>query len=571
VATAARLLEAEYCNIVLPDQNGRLVFRAGFGWAQQMIGNFPLEAGTGSQTGYTISKRRAVAVHDYRNRAARDFDVPPIVEQLGIRSGLSVPMFRGQSIVGSMLVHTLTPRNFDKDDIKLLELIANQTAIALESLERHKSSARQNAYLNAIYQGNRNLAVLFEAERKEVLQQILRLAVEGLTSIEGQKAFLGTIQLYDETTNELVLESVYPSEEHPHLVERIKERRSLDPELCGGKVGITGLTVLRGKPFVIPNVNEKKINMIYVSFDHRTQSELTVPLYYRGKVIGVLNVESDKQNAFDEDDQSALTTFSDMAVSAIKNAEQFAELKRSKGLVGARTALAWMGMASSNWRHVGVQKASAIRNNIFNIRQLAAGEQFRLPAEIDTKLLAIEQSAIEIMKDRPAPSLSADEVTKVHLNELVSERLSTLWDGEHKYINAHLEYTPATERLFVKGNAEWLQSAFDVLIDNAYYAVEDLPDDRRVISVEMKLAGGGVELMVGDKGNGIPQEILVQIFNKPIEKSKGDEERNGLGMGLLMAQAIIETYGGKLDVLRTGSEGTSMVIRLPETRLFLEK
>jgi len=43
--------------------------------------------------------------------------------------------------------------------------------------------------------------------------------------------------------------------------------------------------------------------------------------------------------------------FADQAAVAIRNAQQYDELRRAKNLVRIRTALAWMGMASSTWRH----------------------------------------------------------------------------------------------------------------------------------------------------------------------------------------------------------------------------
>jgi diguanylate cyclase (GGDEF)-like protein len=71
-----------------------------------------------------------VAVEDYAREMA--FTVPPVVFEQSIVSGLSVPMFLEKRVVGAMLVHTRTRRQFGDGDIQLLSLIANQTAVALE-------------------------------------------------------------------------------------------------------------------------------------------------------------------------------------------------------------------------------------------------------------------------------------------------------------------------------------------------------------------------------------------------------------------------------------------------------
>lgn len=54
--------------------------------------------------------------------------------------------------------------------------------------------------------------------------------------------------------------------------------------------------------------------------------------------------------------------------------------------------------------------------------------------------------------------------------------------------------------------------------------------------------------------------MLSRVFEKQIERSQGAK---GLGVGLLIAQAIVETYGGQIRVESTSSIGTTMVIWLP--------
>ena len=66
-----------------------------------------------------------------------------------------------------------------------------------------------------------------------------------------------------------------------------------------------------------------------------------------------------------------------------------------------------------------------------------------------------------------------------------------------------------------------------------------------------------MELRVVDRGAGISEEVLNKLFIGQIESSKGQ------GVGLLIAQAIIETYNGQIEVSQTGADGTEMLVRLP--------
>ena len=130
VEVGAAALAADFCALVLPDAEGRLMARAGYGWPAEMVGQFEAGWGDASQTGYTLQHGHPVVVEDYAREMA--FTVPPVVFEQGIVSGLSVPMFLEKRVVGAMLVHTQTRRQFGDGDIQLLSLIANQTAVALE-------------------------------------------------------------------------------------------------------------------------------------------------------------------------------------------------------------------------------------------------------------------------------------------------------------------------------------------------------------------------------------------------------------------------------------------------------
>jgi PAS domain S-box-containing protein len=556
---AAKALGTEFSNIVLPNSEGRLFFRAGYGWELDLIDKLELQEGKGSQTGYTIAERRPVSIYNYEDRNARDFEVPKLVFERGLKSGLSVPMFSEGQVVGAILVHTRNSRKFEEEESDLLRLIANQTAIALAGASRFRHVRRQSARLDALYEASKVLSASFGRTPKQMLQVILDLAINALTNPDGGRPFLGTIQLYDTETNELVLESVYPPRAHPQLVQRIKERRSLDRN-TGERIGITGLAVLTGETFL---VNDVRLHSEYFVYDTRTLSELAIPLRSGTRVIGVINVECDYTGAFDAEDALALKAFSDMAVIALENAKQYAELKQTKGLVGARTALAWMGMMASLWRHEIDGRAQAIINEVRNTRDHREG----VPHWIELKLRLFEAQAAKIKAAPTVPALSAADTDIINLSEFISKRLETLWDRQHIYRAADLKAVPdlnVSASVLISG--EWLGKLLDIFVDNAFDAVKLLEEDRRWISVDTRLADGGIELVISDGGYGFSSEALEQVFKQPVVRSTIDNQpKKGMGMGLLMADAIVEAYVGKLRVEKTGPEGTSMVIWLPIT------
>jgi signal transduction histidine kinase len=136
-----------------------------------------------------------------------------------------------------------------------------------------------------------------------------------------------------------------------------------------------------------------------------------------------------------------------------------------------------------------------------------------------------------------------------------------LWQNE-PYKSAELQLDLRLDKAAtVWASPEWLRRAFDVVVDNAVDAVAD--SDVREITVGTREACRGVEIIVSDTGSGIPEEVQSKLGLEPIENP---EDARGLGMGLLMAQTIVQTYGGEIQVDSTGPSGTIMVIWLPREK-----
>lgn len=104
--------------------------------------------------------------------------------------------------------------------------------------------------------------------------------------------------------------------------------------------GITGRVASTGKPHLSNNVRKDKY---YITFDRKSRSEITVPIIIGETVIGVINVESYKPGAFDNDDMRILTLIARQAAIAIENSRLYESLEESyldtiKALVSAMEA-----------------------------------------------------------------------------------------------------------------------------------------------------------------------------------------------------------------------------------------
>jgi len=92
-----------------------------------------------------------------------------------------------------------------------------------------------------------------------------------------------------------------------------------------GKRGITVQVARTGSPVLVPDIRKERA---YVEVMSGILSELDVPIKIGHKVLGVLNVESKRLNAFDEKDQKLLEILASHAATAISNLESQQKFKR---------------------------------------------------------------------------------------------------------------------------------------------------------------------------------------------------------------------------------------------------
>ncbi len=127
----------------------------------------------------------------------------------------------------------------------------------------------------------------------------------------------------DGTTMEVAARHGYPLS----IVQRI--------ELAVGR-GVTGRVAQTGEPAIVPDVAKEER---YLEGLRGARSELVVPLRFRERVIGVLDVQSPKLDAFCERDVGILTALGSVASAAIINAKNHTEALRSRDEASRRRAL----------------------------------------------------------------------------------------------------------------------------------------------------------------------------------------------------------------------------------------
>jgi signal transduction histidine kinase len=364
-------------------------------------------------------------------------------------------------------------------------------------------------------------------------------------------ASLGFISLYERDNNKLILKASYP----PRLFSKLKESIGEIDLLNGHRGGIVGRAAMTKNTNLTSDV---RVDPDYINLDAGTRSELAVPIIVGDEVIGVINVEHQEINAFDQEDMQIIKALADQAGIAIQNARRYEEIQRTKGLIGARTALAWMGMVSSTWMH-------SIRGKAVNIRNIAALMRMDLKTkvdldDIDSELEMIDRLASDILERPITPPLASEEGSRTFdINELLETRVQRLREDISKsdiITDLKLE---ANKPMLVSASPEWIRRGVDLLIDNSIRAMAS--SSTKLLTISSSVVGEQIEILIRDTGKGISSELKSKLFTEPIAKKKGEK---GFGMGLLMAQAIFQAYGGNVELVRSNPSGTTFAINLPK-------
>jgi signal transduction histidine kinase len=111
------------------------------------------------------------------------------------------------------------------------------------------------------------------------------------------------------------------------------------------------------------------------------------------------------------------------------------------------------------------------------------------------------------------------------------------------------------EAIEIVGDPGRLGQVFVNLVANAI-RVSGSPD---LVHLETELRPGEVEVRVIDRGPGVPDEIKPRIFDKFYR----GKEAGSAGLGLTIAQQVVTTHGGSIDVVDTPGGGATFRVRLP--------
>ncbi len=109
-------------------------------------------------------------------------------------------------------------------------------------------------------------------------------------------------------------------------------------------------------------------------------------------------------------------------------------------------------------------------------------------------------------------------------------------------------------------DADRIEQVLNNLLGNAV----KFSDSGDTVRVHLRTEGDQAVLEVADSGQGIPEELLPQLF-QPFTKAgrRGTAGEASTGLGLVIVRRIVEGHGGSIQVRSQEGEGSTFTVRLP--------
>lgn len=160
---------------------------------------------------------------------------------------------------------------------------------------------------------------------------------------------------------------------------------------------------------------------------------------------------------------------------------------------------------------------------------------------------------------RASGSAGGLEIAPIRIDEVILNLPSEIARTHEGYqVQIHFENLPENEQaLLVMGNEPLLSSAIKNTVVNACKYSSD-----HKAAVSLVIIDGEISIQISDKGRGIPEQELQNIF-QPFYRIDPNTPTKGFGLGLSLIERIIKLHKGKVDIQSKVEEGTTFTISLP--------
>jgi sigma-B regulation protein RsbU (phosphoserine phosphatase) len=297
--------------LLINEKTQELRIRFQTGYPPEFAERARIKVGEGV-TGQAAQLRRTMLVDDVTKDPTYIAAIP------NVRSELAVPLIAKNRVIGVIDLEARDPGYFNEEHSRLLTLVASRIAGGIENAQLYTRTTRQARILVLLNEIARELTSILNVD------ELLNRVAELLRRLIDYQMF--SILLVDSAGEKL---------QHRFSL-RFNENIHLKREVPLGR-GIVGQAAETKQAILVPDV---KKDPRYIEANPETRSELAVPLIYKDKVIGVLDLEHTRRGFFTDDHRRTMMTLAAQVAIAIENARLYEEIARQERRLERDLALA---------------------------------------------------------------------------------------------------------------------------------------------------------------------------------------------------------------------------------------
>jgi len=503
------------------------------------------------------------------------------ISRKGILSELAVPIKAGNKVLGVLNVESKKLAAFDKEDRKLLEVLASHAATAISNLSRRdqlRELSKKLAYLMKstteimnVQEMHQRLEVITKAIRKFGWRRVvISLRDENLTGIDLVAAGL------TKKETKLLLERKAPGQVWKERLGPKFERYKIgefyylpwiDPWIRENVHGVPPETAAEEATTYAGVPSRRSVEEM---LDWHPQDMLYGPLRTpEGRIVGILSMDDPVDGRIPTRESLApLELFLHQAAIIIENAQLIESLREAREQLEQKVDERTRELKKSQEQLLKAQRLAVIgelagmvghdlRNPLTSIAGATYYMKRRPNSQADSKIMQmlelIEKNIAysnKIINDLLDYSREVKlDLTTTKPKSLIKETLALI------EIPKNIQVVDSTaSKLKMMVDVEKLERALVNIIKNA---VDAMPKGG-TLRIESRESNGNIEFLFSDTGAGMKKETLANLWT-PLFTTKA----KGMGFGLAICKRIIDAHGGSISVKSKLGKGTTFTVTLP--------
>ncbi len=386
--------------LLYSDRNKSLKVRHSIGHRDELVRTLSIKLGEGL-AGAAAESRQPVNVGDVRS------DERYLSALDAVRSELAVPMIARGRLVGVIDLESTRPNAYAKHDVALLSLIASRVASAVDNARLYKRVEQNHKTLKVLTQLTKEFSSILD------LDTLLAKIAGGVRTLIQYDGF--SVLLVDD--GEQVLKHRFSL--------RFDQRKTEDIPLSRG---VTGAAVRARHAIRVADTGSDER---YIETSTGIRSEVAVPLIVNDRVIGVMDIESERVNFFTEEHSRTLGLLAPQVAASIENARLYEEVasrqaRMEQDLIAARRVQSLLLPQEAPEIHgleigMGMRPAREVTGDIYDIFEIE--EKVALIAFGDSSGKGAAAALYGAMVSGLLRSLAYRRLTPAKMMKVLNDRL----------------------------------------------------------------------------------------------------------------------------------------------------